>query len=179
MIVATPSTEKTKRCPVCCQTQPLSEFRRRRRGREDRHPECRECRNRRMREEHARKKAKKEGDLLAKGHRELRDAANLQQVKFVLGEMISFFGGPQQFLDAWANQTEAEMARNLGGRRSSDVFLAVARVYEFTRPSGIDVSGLSVEEVSNLLGTILLKLHDRQPVDVAAGLRRAGWPEAE
>lgn len=169
----------TKRCPVCCEMKPLTEFRRRKSGCEDRHSECDSCRKLRLKQDRDRKKFERDGDEIAKINRELRDAANPQQIAYTLGRAFNFFGNPEDFTDAWERQTKAEFSRNLGGRRSSDFFEAVSRVYSLCNQQlSVDLSGLSAEQAAARLTKFLLVLFKECPHEAKRGMMRAGWPGA-
>lgn len=179
MIVSTPNADDKKRCTVCCEVQPIGEFRRRRRGSENRHSDCRVCRNRRQRNEYARQKFKRDGNLIAENMQELKGAANFEQVQYLLGRAIGFFGGLENFADAWEKQTKAEMRRNLGGRRASDFFAAVARGHALcNQQHSVALAGLNAEESGERLAKYLLALLTKHPHEAAAGMRKAGWPAA-
>ena len=178
-MIAETSTAETKRCEDCCEVKPLGEFRRCRQGAEERRKECRTFRNEKDKQRRLRKKFKRDGNAIAETNRELNGAANFGQVQFAIGRAMSFFGGLEDYVDAWEQQTKAELARNRGGRRSSDFFAAVANGYALCRQvDSVDLAGLNDEGRAEKLARMLLALQKSHPSATAAGMRKAGWPQA-
>lgn len=180
MIVSTNATAESKRCSKCTKVKPITEFHRKRKGSEERRSLCVECKKQGERDRCQRTKFKRDGNAVAEGNRELRAAVTIGQVQFLIGEQIGRFGGLAGFMDAWVLQNEAALKQNLGGRRGSSVFEAIANVYALCRDrNGVDLTGLSVAESAEVLAAGLLKLHKQHPKDCVEGMQKGGWPGAQ
>ena len=177
MIITDTSTE-SKRCTKCCQLKPITEFHRKKKGCEERQDHCRDCKNEAGRDWLRRRKFKRDGKAIAANNRALKDAASIEQVMYLQGKMIGLFGSLEGFAAAQEEQAKAEMRKNLGGQRSSDIFAAVTRIHALGRQANsIDLTGLDTKDAVEKITKFLLTISKTSPVEVKAGMLAAGWPD--
>ena len=179
MIAPTTDMAESKLCSKCCTMKPISTFSLIRKSSPVLQPWCRECKKRAARDLYARQRYKRDGNTIAELNRELKRAANPEQVEFLLGDAMGQLGGLENFRAAWAEQNKAELKRNLGGRRSSDIFAGITNAYAVCHKAhSINLAGLDSEGVAEKLARYLLRLHQRFPEEAKRGMVNAGWPEA-
>ena len=180
MIVSTETAVEMKRCTKCCQVKPITSFCRKRKGQPALRDLCNQCKTQAAKDLYWRKKFKRDGNAIAANNRALKGAATIEQVRYLQSRMIGIFGGLENFAAAQESQAKAELKRNLGGRRSSDIFAAAANGYTLCKQeNAIDLTGLDAGDAAEKLTKVLVAIYKESPAEARAGMVRAGWPDTD
>lgn len=169
------STAESKFCRGCVRTLPISHFRLRKSGSTDRHSRCDDCHRECQREWYAQRQAAKRNGTVSKANTKLKNAASVEEVRFILGTMLAHFGGVEGYLKAWVAWTNKAMAHSRGSASAGNTFFAIHRLLELFTPKPTNMGNLSDDDLVRALDKSILLMVESSPVLVADALRRAGW----
>lgn len=132
-------------CEHCLAPQPLSEFRRRKRGAEYRMRQCRRCHNEAERFRRATSRTRQSRRQMAKNLSRVRDAASANRVKAICAEVIRGYGGAEGFAKAWIACLNRDLQR--GGLAALRHLEATIRLIQHCETASPDYSQFSDEEL--------------------------------
>ena len=142
-------------CETCFREQPLSEFRRRKRGSEHRVRQCRQCHNDFERYRRAAIRAGLAKRRIAKDLSRLRQAASVNRVKAVCAEMVRGYGGVEGFAEAWVGCLHGDLQR--GGFAALRHLEATIRLVQFCEQERPDYSQFTEEELLDAMALSEIK----------------------
>jgi hypothetical protein len=140
-------------CESCFQVQPLSEFRRRRRGSNHRMRQCRRCHNEFERYRRAAIRARLSKRQIARDLSRVRDAASANRVKALCAAIIRGYGGTEGFAKAWIYCLSQDLRR--GGFAALRHLEATIRLIQHCEDSKPDYSRMSDQELKQMVGELL------------------------
>ena len=138
---------ETRRCRRCGKSQPLAEYRLRRKGQPQRVAECRRCHNEAESTRRTKRSLRRNRAVLSRFSRLLNQADRERDVRRLTAGMVSEFGGVGGLMRAWMEHAEASKADNPGGRATGNAIAAMLRLIEFARPATIDLSNVSDDDL--------------------------------
>lgn len=142
----------TRLCESCFHTQPLTEFRRRKRGSEHRMRQCRQCHNEFERYRRAAVRARLGRRRMAKDLSRVRKASSANRVKAVCAEMVRGYGGAEGFAKAWVACLHRDLQR--GGAAAIRHLEATIRLIQHCEQDRPNYSQMSDEELEAMLASL-------------------------
>jgi hypothetical protein len=140
---------KTKTCNVCGQENPITDFRRRRRGSEKRHNQCRQCFAAYMRDFRRRRRFKTIGRFAT----QLKNESDLGRVVVLCNGMFQKFDGVAGFCRAWKEYIDWACQQRKILKGVIDSFLGIVNLTVIceTNRQKPDYSALSAEELDSVV----------------------------
>ena len=139
-------------CEYCFSTQPLSEFRRRKRGSEHRVRQCRQCHNEFERYRRAAARVRLSKQKIARDLSRVRDASSANRVKALCAEIVRGYGGSEGFVRAWIACLHGDLLR--GGFAALRHLEATMRLIQHCEQDRPDYSQMSDEELEVMLKSL-------------------------
>lgn len=139
-------------CESCFHVQPLSEFRRRKRGCEHRVRQCRRCHNESERYRRAAARARLGKRRMAQDLARVREATSTNRVKAVCAEMVKGYGGAEPFVKAWTACLHRDLQR--GGLAALRHLEATLRLIQYCEENRPDYSQLTEAELETMLASL-------------------------
>jgi hypothetical protein len=139
-------------CESCFHTQPLAEFRRRKRGSEHRVRQCRRCHNEFERYRRAAIRARLSKRKMARDLSRVRDAASSNRVKALCAEVVRGYGGADGFARAWIACLRGDLQR--GGFAALRHLEATVRLIQHCEQDRPDYSQMPDDELEAMLASL-------------------------
>ena len=138
-------TASSRLCESCFHSQPLTEFRRRKRGSEQRVRQCRRCHNQFERYRRAAIRARISKRRVANDLARVRAAGSSNRVKALCAAMVRGYGGAEGFVDAWLACLRRDLDR--GGFVAIRHFETTLRLIQHCEEDRPDYRRMSDEEL--------------------------------
>lgn len=139
-------------CESCFHNQPLTEFRRRKRGAEQRVRQCRQCHNEFERYRRAAVRARLSKRRMARDLSRVRDASSSNRVKALCAEVVRGYGGAEGFARAWTACLHGDLQR--GGLAALRHLEATVRLIQHCEQDRPNYSQMPDEELEAMLASL-------------------------